>query len=102
MAIFNICTWASLGLCSCADIFLCRLLSTGYRTLTRFWSGQVGKLVRKGRFASRRAAVREAMQMFGEDRDRHRLFYSFDVVKDRRARREWVAPDRWPTNLFAS
>jgi hypothetical protein len=41
------------------------------------------------------------MQMFGEDRDRHRLFYSFDVVKDRRARCEWVAPDRSPTNQLA-
>jgi flavin reductase (DIM6/NTAB) family NADH-FMN oxidoreductase RutF len=68
-----------------------------HETLTRFWSGQVGNLVRGGRFASRLEAVRHAIQQFGEDRDRHRLFYSFDVVKDRRARREWVAPDRSPT-----
>jgi flavin reductase (DIM6/NTAB) family NADH-FMN oxidoreductase RutF len=72
---------------------------SGYHeTLTRFWSGQVGNLVREGRFASRLEAVRHAIHVFGEDRDRHRLFYSFDVVRNRRARREWVAPDRSPTN----
>ena len=70
---------------------------SGYHeTLTRFWSREVGSLVRAGRFASRLDAVRRAIQLFGEDRDRHRLFYSFDVVRDRRARREWVAPDREP------
>lgn len=71
---------------------------SGYHeTLTRFWSGQVRNLVRGGRFASRLEAVRQAIQLFGEDRDRHRLYYSLDVVRDRRARREWVAPDRTPT-----
>jgi hypothetical protein len=70
---------------------------SGYHeTLTRFWSGEVGKVVRAGRFASRLEAVRHAVHRFGEDRNRHRLFYTFDVVKDRRARREWVAPDRSP------
>jgi flavin reductase (DIM6/NTAB) family NADH-FMN oxidoreductase RutF len=73
-----------------------------HETLTRFWSGQVGNLVRAGGFASRLEAVREAIHMFGEDRDRHRLFYSFDVVTDRRARREWVAPDRSPGKWSAS
>jgi hypothetical protein len=67
-----------------------------HETLTRFWSGEIGNLVRGGRFASRLEAVRRAVQLFGEDRNRHRLFYSFDVVRDRRARREWMAPDRWP------
>ena len=70
---------------------------SGYHeTLTRFWSGHVGSLVRGGRFASRLEAVQQATQLFGEDRDRHRLYYSFDVVRDRQARREWVAPDREP------
>ena len=71
---------------------------SGYHeTLTRFWSGEIGSVVRAGRFASRMEAVRHAVRLFGEDRDRHRLFYSFDVVTDRRARREWVAPDRAPS-----
>ena len=68
-----------------------------HETLTRFWSGEIGSVVRAGRFASRMEAVRHAVQLFGEDRDRHRLFYSFDVVKDRRARRQWIAPDRSPS-----
>ena len=76
---------------------------SGYHeTLTRFWSGEIGNVVRAVRFASRLEAVRHAVQRFGEDRDRHRLFYTFDVVKDRRARREWVAPDRSPMAPLAS
>ena len=67
-----------------------------HETLTRFWSSEVGQFVRSGRFPSRLEAVRAAVATFGEDRGRFRLFYSFDVVRDRRARREWVAPDREP------
>jgi len=55
---------------------------SGYHeTLTGFWSGEVGRLLRGGRFASKLAAVRAAVASFGEDRERHRLFYGFDVVR---------------------
>jgi hypothetical protein len=64
-----------------------------HETLTRFWSGEVGEFVRAGEFASRLEAVRGAVARFGRERDWFRRFYSFDVVRDRRARREWVAPD---------
>jgi hypothetical protein len=68
---------------------------SGYHeTLTRFWSQEIDDFVRSGRFASRLEAVREAISRFGAERDRFRQFYTFDVVRDRRARREWVAPDR--------
>ena len=67
-----------------------------HETLTRFWSSEIGDFVRSGHFASRLEAVRAAVSAFGSDRDRFRLFYSFDVVRDRRARREWIAPDREP------
>jgi hypothetical protein len=67
-----------------------------HETLTRFWSSEIGEFVRHGRFTSRFEAVRAAVSAFGGDRDRFRQFYSFDVVRDRRARREWVAPDRNP------
>lgn len=70
---------------------------TGYHeTLTRFWAGEIGAFIRCGRFRSRLEAVRAAVAEFGGDRDRFRLSYSFDVLRDRRARREWVAPDREP------
>ena len=70
---------------------------SGYHeTLTRFWAGIVGGFVRVRQFPSRFEAVREAVRQFGEDRDRHRLYYGFDVVRDRRARREWIEPDREP------
>ena len=67
-----------------------------HETLTRFWSSEIGEFVRTGHFASRLDAVRAAVSAFGSDRDRFRLFYSFDVVRDRRARREWIAPDSEP------
>jgi hypothetical protein len=67
-----------------------------HETLTRFWSSEIGAFVRSRRFASRLEAVRAAVSAFGPDRDRFRQFYTFDVVRDRRARREWVAPDREP------
>jgi hypothetical protein len=65
-----------------------------HETLTRFWAGEIGAFVRSGRFPLRLEAVRAAVAEFGGGRERFRLFYSFDVVRDRRARREWVAPDR--------
>ena len=71
---------------------------SGYHeTLTRFWAGEIGEFVRSGRFPSRFEGVRAAVNAFGEERDRFRKFYSFDVVRDRRARREWVPPDLSPT-----
>src|SRR5258707_15841047 len=65
-----------------------------HETLTRFWAGEIGAFIRSGRFPSRLEAVRAAEAEFGGGCDRVRLFYSFDVVRDRRARRGWVAPDR--------
>lgn len=65
-----------------------------HETLTRFWAGEIGAFVRSGRFPLRLEAVRAAVAEFGGDRERFRRFYSFDVVRDRRARREWLAPDR--------
>jgi hypothetical protein len=67
-----------------------------HETLTRFWSAEIGEFVRSGRFASRLEAVRAAVAVYGGDRDRYLLFYSFDILRDRRARREWIAPDRRP------
>ena len=62
--------------------------------MTRFWSDVVVGFVRRRRFESAFEAVRHAVDLFGEDRDRHRLYYTFDIVRDRRARREWIPPDR--------
>jgi hypothetical protein len=67
-----------------------------HETLTRFWSSEIGEFVRSGHFTSRLEAVRAAAAVFGAERDRFRLYYSFDVARDRRARREWVAPDLDP------
>jgi hypothetical protein len=67
-----------------------------HETLTRFWVETIGAFVRSRSFSTRFEAVKNATQLFGEDRDRHRLYYGFDVARDRRARREWIKPDREP------
>jgi hypothetical protein len=65
-----------------------------HETLTRFWAGEVGEFVRNGGFSSRLSGVQGTLARFGELRDYFKTFYSFDVVADREARRDWVAPDR--------
>ena len=70
---------------------------SGYHeTLTRLWVQVTQEFVRKRNFPTRLEAVKSAVQTFGEDREHHKLYYSFNVVKDKRARREWVPPDRRP------
>ena len=70
---------------------------SGYHdTLTRFWSNTISEAIRNGVRTSRFDAAVRAVERFGEDRDLPRLFYSFDVVRDRRARTEWISPDRSP------
>jgi hypothetical protein len=75
--------------------------NSGYHeTLTRFWAGIVCSFVRKRQGASQLVTVRDAVDKFGEDRDRHRLYYSFDGVRYRGARRGWIQPDRQPPEGF--
>ena len=72
-----------------------------HETLTRFWSMAIVAHVSALGAASRWDAVRSALERYGEDRDLPRRCYSFDVVKDVRARREWIAPDRAGDGLLA-
>ncbi len=60
-----------------------------HETLTRFWAGEIAAFIRSGHFTSRLEAARAAVAEFGGDRERFRLYYSFNVVRDRRAR-EWA------------
>jgi len=39
------------------------------------------------------AAVRQAVERYGDQRRLHERYYSFDVVKSVHARRSWMAPD---------
>jgi len=66
---------------------------SGYHeTLTCLWARIVSDFVAEGRFATPYAAVCAAVRRFGEERKRHERFYTYDVVADRRARREWCPP----------
>ncbi len=67
---------------------------SGYHeTLTCLWAKIVGDFIAAGQFATPYAAVCATVERFGEERKLHEAFYSYDVVADRRARREWVPPD---------
>ena len=69
--------------------------TSGYHeTLTRFWTEVVVAHLLEARPPSRLAAVRSAVEAYGTARSLHAARYSFDVVNDRRARAEWVPPDR--------
>ena len=71
--------------------------TSGYHeTLTRFWAGVVVAHLRAAAPLSRLDAVRSAVAALGTARALHAAHYSFDVVADRRARAEWVPPDRTP------
>ena len=67
-----------------------------HETLTRFWTGLIADLLPTRTFASRLEFVRAALSRFGGNSSLFRGYYSFDVVKDVRARREWIAPDLQP------
>lgn len=69
--------------------------TSGYHeTLTRFWAGVIVAHLRAAAAPSRIEAVRSAVAALGAARGLHAAYYSFDVVADRRARAEWVPPDR--------
>jgi hypothetical protein len=71
--------------------------TSGYHeTLTRFWLLIVADSLRQHPPTSRLDAARHAVQVFGEARALHTLYYSGDVVKDSAARREWRPPDLLP------
>jgi hypothetical protein len=40
--------------------------------------------------------VESTVLRYGQERKLHETFYTFDVVADRLARREWVPPDKTP------
>lgn len=74
---------------------------SGYHeTLTRFWTGLIADLRGALSVSSRLEFVRAAIHRFGGESALFRSYYSFDVVKDVRARREWIAPDREPQAKF--
>ena len=65
---------------------------SGYHeTLTRFWANVLARFANG--IADPWRAATKAVEKFGEDRDLHYLYYSFDVVRSSEARRTWIPPD---------
>jgi len=68
---------------------------SGYHeTLARFWIAVAGAfLAGLPNGISRTEKIQALVDQFAPRRDLFREYYSFDVVKSREARRDWVAPD---------
>jgi hypothetical protein len=65
---------------------------TGYHeTLTRFWCERLSES--SGSKSDPYLAAAAAVERFGEARELHRTYYSFDVVRSSEARAAWVPPD---------
>jgi hypothetical protein len=77
--------------------------TSGYHeTLTRMWIRVLAQLLREQPASDRLAFVRLSVERLGPLRNLHTLLYDFDVVKDQRARAEWVEPSgRLPQDLLS-
>lgn len=66
-----------------------------HETLTRFWVQTVFQSIAQSQERQSIGKVRDVVQRFS--RSSYCLdFYSFNVIKDREARRRWIPPDRVP------
>ncbi len=66
--------------------------TSGYHeTLTRLWVNVLARFVNKSTDPWKAAC--EAVERFGEDKYLHRLYYSFDIMRDSEARHTWIPPD---------
>jgi hypothetical protein len=71
--------------------------ASGYHeTLTRLWIDVLAGFVRRTGFTDPWKAVCAAVERFGKNKDLHRAYYSFDVVRSVAARRAWIPPDVTP------
>jgi hypothetical protein len=67
--------------------------TSGYHeTLTRLWVNVISKVVEG--ISEPFVAASKAVEILGDKNELHRLYYTFDVVQDEKARRTWIIPDR--------
>lgn len=70
---------------------------SGYHeTLTCLWAQIIAQFLAALPAASPFAAVEATVRRYGQERKLHEAFYTFDVVTDRQARRQWIPPDKQP------
>lgn len=67
-----------------------------HETLTCLWAQIVADFIAAHPSATPFEAVEATVLRYGQERKLHETFYTFNVVADRRARREWVPPDKLP------
>jgi hypothetical protein len=64
-----------------------------HETLTCLWAKIVADFIAAKQFRTPFEAVQATVHRYGEDRKLHESFYSYNVVANRLARRQWVPPD---------
>jgi hypothetical protein len=70
---------------------------SGYHeTLTCLWAQIVADFIVAHSFSTPFHAVEATVLRYGQERKLHETFYTYNVIADRRARREWVPPDKVP------
>jgi hypothetical protein len=69
---------------------------SGYHeTLTIFWIQTIRAwLAEEPTGGTRLDVIRSLAERFGPQRDLYKDYYSFDVLRSREARAQWIAPDR--------
>lgn len=65
-----------------------------HETLTRFWSTLLFYRIHRGHYNSCVAAANAMVEFYGKDKRADTRYYSFDVLKSKEARKNWIAPDR--------
>jgi len=66
----------------------------GYHdTLTRFWCTLLFYKIHRGHFKSCLEAAAAMSIQYGTNSRAEKAYYSFDVLRNKLARRQWVAPD---------
>ena len=73
-----------------------------HETLTCLWAKIVADFLADESYSTPFYAVEATVLRYGQERKLHESFYTYDVVANRLARRQWVPPDRVHANQSAS
>ena len=74
---------------------------SGYHeTLTCFWAHIIRDFIVSAQFPTSFVAAEATVLRYGQERKLHTSYYSYDVVANRLARRQWIPPDIIPLPML--
>jgi len=65
-----------------------------HETLTRFWATLLFYRIHRGHYNSCLGAANAMVEVYGKDSRADVRYYSFDVLKSKEARKNWIPPDK--------